>query len=228
MNDNHTTITPPQRYAIVIGRTYGSGGRALGRLIAERLNIPFYDKELLAEAARRGGVSAGYLERTDERTPRVITGFMSANIGFSSLPWYNAPAGGDAAYAAISDAITAAIDAGSCVIVGRTADYVLRHSGATVVSIFVHAPIDECVSRIMQRGECDNAKAARDLAEKANKLRAAYYNFYTDRKWGEAAEYDLTIDSSLLPLEQLADIVIDYTRRRLAAAGVNDIIDNSL
>ena len=77
----------------------------------------------------------------------------------------------------------------------------------------------------MQRAECDNAKAARDIAERANKLRAAYYNFYTDRKWGDAAEYDLTIDSSRLPLEQLADIVIDYTCRRLAADANGNNVD---
>ena len=224
MHNNH--ITPPaQRYAIVIGRTYGSGGRALGRMIAERLGIAYYDKELLEAASRHGGVSTDYLERRDERTPRVVAGFMQANIGISSLPWYSLPSGGDAAYSAISDAVTAAVAAGPCVIVGRTADYVLRHSGITVVSIFVHAPIEECARRIMQRAECDNAKAARDIAERANKLRAAYYNFYTDRKLGDAAEYDLTIDSSRLPLEQLADIVIDYTCRRLAADANGNNVD---
>ncbi|MGM9862569.1 MAG: AAA family ATPase [Muribaculaceae bacterium] len=227
MHNNH--ITPPaQRYAIVIGRTYGSGGRALGRMIAERLGIAYYDKELLEAAARHGGVSTDYLERRDERTPRVVVGFMPANIGISSLPCYSLPSGGDAAYTAISDAVTAAVSAGPCVIVGRTADYVLRHSGVTVVSIFVHAPIEVCARRIMQRGECDNAKTARDIAERANKLRAAYYNFYTDRKWGDAAEYDLTIDSSRLPLEQLADIVIDYTRRRLAADAAGNNVDKQL
>ena len=105
-------------------------------------------------------------------------------------------------------------DEGPCVIVGRSADYVLRDVD-NVVNIFVHAPMKDCVKRILDRADTMNEDEARSLAERTNKLRSAFYNFYTDKRWGAASSYDLTIDSSLLPLDECADFVIEYLKRRL-------------
>lgn len=210
-------MTKTPQYVITIGRTFGSGGRALGKILAERLGIKYYDKELLFEAAKKTGLSPEYFEKNDERTPQFLAGIIPLNLGFNPLAWYNGPTSisSDSIYRAQCDFIHEIASAHPCVIVGRSADYVLRDI-PNVINVFVHAPIDECVRRIINRGERLTPEQARSLAEKTNKLRANYYNFYTDKRWGDASSYDLTFDSSLLPLENIADIIIEYTKLRLS------------
>lgn len=203
------------KIVITIGRQFGSGGRELGKLLAERLGIGYYDKELLVEAARRAGVNPEFFERSDERAPSFFSGVLQFTMGYHP---YNLFSGSvsisdDALYRAQSDFIRSLAERESCVIVGRTADYVLRDHPRKV-DIFVHAPVEACVERLMRRGDRTDREAARALAEKTNKLLAGYYNFYTDKTWGDARSYDLTFDSSKLDMEQMADIVADYVRRR--------------
>ena len=102
----------------------------------------------------------------------------------------------------------------SCVIMGRTADYILRNSPNTI-SIFIHASIEQRIARIMTRNDCKTTAKARSLAEKKNKMRAEYYNFYTEKRWGEAESYDLSIDSSKLTTEATANIIVQYVKTRL-------------
>lgn len=212
----------PERYVITVGRSFGSGGRALGRLIADKLGIAFYDKELLVKAAEKAGMSPEYFERNDERVPRFCSGLFSFNHGYNPMSFY---AGGstvnpDNIYQAQCDFMHDIAAEGPCVIVGRSADYVLRDVD-NVVNIFVHAPMSDCVARILERADSLNEDEARSLAERTNKLRAAFYNFYTDKRWGAASSYDLTIDSSLLPLDVCADFVIDYVVRRFSGNAHN-------
>jgi cytidylate kinase len=101
------------------------------------------------------------------------------------------------------------------VIVGRTADYILREN-PNVVSVFLHAPEEECIKRIMSRHDCETHDKARSILRKTNRLRADFYNFYTDRTWGDAKSYHLTLDSSSLPPESIADIIIEYTKAYLS------------
>ena len=202
-------------FVITIGRTFGSGGRVLARMLADRLGINFYDKRLLLEAAQQAGVAPEYFERNDERMPRFISGVFSFAHGYNPMSWYSDPTSisSDSIYKAQCDYIREVAARESCVIVGRTADYVLRDVPG-VVNIFVHAPEAECISRIIDRHDALSPDEARTLARRANKLRAAFYNFYTDKTWGDAASYDLTLDSSLLPMERLVDFVVDYLRLR--------------
>lgn len=205
----------PDKYIITIGRTFGSGGRQLGRLIADRLGISFYDKRLLVEAAQMAGYNIEYLEKNDERAPRIMGGVIPFASGFYPVSWIgDAVSGSDSIYKAQTEFMRELANTKPCVIVGRSADYVLRDFD-NVVNIFVHAPMEDCVRRILTRSECSNAGEARTLAERTNKLRANFYNFYTEKRWGEARSYDLTFDSSRLPLEAIADMVIDYVHRRL-------------
>ncbi len=205
-----------KRFVITVGRTFGSGGRVLGRMLAERLGIGFYDKRLLLEAARQAGLAPELFERNDERMPRFISGVFSFAHGYNPMAWYSDPTSisSDAIYKAQCDYIREVAARESCVIVGRTADYVLRDA-PNVVNIFVHAPEAACVSRILERHDALTPDEARTLARRANKLRAAFYNFYTDKVWGDARSYDLTIDSSALPMERAADLVAAYLRMRL-------------
>ena len=205
----------PDKYVITVGRRMGSGGRALGRKLADKLGIAFYDKELLLDAAKRSGLCPEMFERNDERRPHFISGLFSFNMGLSSMATYTSSTiSDDSLYKAQCDFIHEIAAAGPCVIVGRTADYVLRDT-PNVVNIFVHADLDDCARRIAEREKNLSFEQARKLAEKTNKLRAGFYNFYTDKRWGDSSGYDMTFNSSTMKLDDIADLVIDYLHKRL-------------
>lgn len=205
----------PKNYVITIGRSFGSGGRALGKLIADRLGIGFYDKQLLVKAAEKAGYNVEFFEKNDERAPKVMGGIIPFSMGFYPMSWIgDSTSAPDGIYKAQCDFIHELANTEPCVIVGRSADYILRDV-PNVVNIFVHAPLEECAKRIVERLDCTTEAQAIALAERTNKLRANFYNFYTDKRWGRADSYDLCVNSSSLPLEDLADLVIDYVKRRL-------------
>ena len=206
----------PDKYVITIGRTFGSGGRALGRAIADKLGIGFYDKQLLVKAAEKAGYNIEYIEKNDEREPSVMGSSIPFSFGFYPMSWIGNPGGGgsDSTYSAQCDLMHELAESEPCVIVGRSADYVLRDL-PNVVNIFVHAPIEECVRRITSRGDVTRETDAKALAERTNKLRANFYNFYTDKRWGYAESYDLCVNSALMPIDALADYVIEFIKQRL-------------
>lgn len=206
----------PERYVITIGRTFGSGGRALGRAIADKLGIGFYDKQLLVRAAEKSGYNLEFFERNDERAPSMVSSAIPFSFGFYPMSWIgNTGAGGaDSIYNAQCELMHELAAAEPCVIVGRSADYVLRDL-PNVVNIFVHAPIDECVRRISSRGDAIREAEARAMAERTNKLRANFYNFYTDKRWGHAASYDLCLNSAGMDIDTLADFAIEFIKQRL-------------
>lgn len=203
-------------YVITIGRQFGSGGRALGRLLAGKLGIPFYDKELLLKAAQQSGINSDFFEKNDERMPKFITGVIPFSFGMNPMPWYagTSSISDDSLYKAQSDFIHSVAEQGPCVIVGRSADYVLRDM-PNVINVFLHAKMEDCVKRILQRSDCNDAAKARRMAERTNSLRANYYNFYTDKRWGDASSYDLTFNTSAMSIDDIADVVIEYLRRRV-------------
>lgn len=205
-----------ENFVVTIGRQMGSGGRELGRLLAERLGVEFFDKKLLLEAAAESGLIPELMERDDERGPGFLSGPMSGlSLGMSHA--LGVPTVNDSVYRAQSEVIQRLGREKSCVIVGRTADYVLRNH-PRCINIFVSAPEDECVRRLLARGDRGTEAEARSMVRKINKLRASYYNFYTDRQWGHASTYDLTVNSSLLPMEDLAELVAAYVKARLKKA----------
>lgn len=204
-------------FVITIGRQFGSGGRELGRILADKLGISYYDKELLNEAAKNAGVSPEFFEKSDEKFPRFFSGLFSFTMGYNPYTLYSGSTSisDDSLYKAQSDFIRSVAEKESCVIVGRSSDYVLRNH-PRCVNLFVHAPIEERVKRIMRRGDKPTLEKARAVAEKTDKLRANYYNFYTDKTWGDASSYDITVDSSLMPMDEIAEVIVDYIRRRFA------------
>lgn len=204
------------KYVITIGRQYGSGGREIGRVVANALGIKYYDKELLTEAARSSGVCQEMFEAVDERTPSFFSNLWSFNLGFNTGAYLlgNTPLSDDRIYTAQCAVMRELAEKSSCVIVGRSADYVLRNN-PRLVSVFIHASLEARVKRIMGRGDCETEDAARSLAAKKDKLRSSYYNFYTDKTWGNAASYDLSIDSSKLTSEEVCKMIVDYVHLRL-------------
>lgn len=186
----------------------GSGGHTLGRMLADRLGIPFHDRELLAQAAVQAGLDPAFFERNDERRPHFISGLFNFNMGTGLMAPYSGSSSisDDALYRAQCDFILGLADKGPCVIVGRTADYVLRNR-PNVLNVFVHADTPDCARRVAARTPGMTPAQAQRHVERTNRLRAAFYNFYTDKKWGDASGYDMTFNSSRLRLEQIASII---------------------
>jgi len=205
-----------EKYVITIGRQFGSGGRSLGSILSKKLGIPFYDKELLLQAAEENGINPEFFVHNDERVPTFLNGIMPFSMGVNPMPWYSGSTSisDDSLYRTQSDFIRHIADRGSCIIVGRSADYVLRDM-PNLISVFVHAKAEDCARRIVERGEGRDLAKAMRMHERINKLRANYYNFYTDKRWGDAATYDLTFNSSVMPLEDIADIIVEYLKRRV-------------
>lgn len=207
----------PEKYVITIGRQMGSGGRIVGRKLADRLGIDFYDKELLMQAARAAGLSPEFFERNDERRPTFISGLFSFNMGLSPVTWFdtNSTIGDDALYKAQCEFMHTIAAKGPCIIVGRSADYVLRDL-PNLVNVFVHASMDDCIRRTIEREPSRTPEQARAFCEKSNKLRANFYNFYTDKHWGEAAGYDLSLSTSALGIDGAVDLIINFLEKRFS------------
>lgn len=203
-------------FVVTLGRQFGCGAREIGQMVAKMLDISYYDKELLLEAAKQSGVAPAIFEASDERTPKFFSSLWSFNLGYYSGTLFagDQPVKEDNVYQAQSQVMVDLAHKGPCVIVGRSADYILRNE-TEVISIFLHSSMEDRIKRIVKRGDCKTKKEAREMAIKQNKLRANYYNFYTDKHWGESESYDLSIDSSKLGPEGTAKLIVDYVKTRL-------------
>ena len=178
---------------ITIGRQYGSGGKEIGKKLAEYYNIPFYDKELLKVAAKESGICEEMFENFDEKP---TTSFLYSLVMDPYALGYNA---------ASFDAIKKVADEGPCIIVGRCADYALKDYD-NKLNVFIHAPMAFKKSRIQEQYEVPEAKV-KDVAIKTDKQRASYYNYYTSKKWGDLKSYDLCIDSSILGIDGTVELI---------------------
>ena len=199
---------------ITIGRQFGSGGRKVGKLLAEKLDIPYYDKELLAEAAKGSGICQEIFENHDEKPTRsllfsLVTGMqMHGDPGsmYMDMPLNHK------IFLAQFDAIRRIASEGPCVIVGRCADYVLRDK-PNAVSVFVKADIRQRMERAVSLYGVDPAKAE-ETVRKADKQRASYYNYYATATWGDVNNYDLCVDTGKLGIEGTVELIEQYLRLR--------------
>lgn len=202
----------PQEYIIVIGRQYGSGGRRLGRMLAEVLGIPYYDKELLREAADSMGFRSDLFEKVDERRSSKFLSMLGAACGAST--YFTSGALHDGAlYQMQSDVIRSLLTSGPCIIVGRTADYIGRDL-PNLVSLFLYADKDVRIRRTMARRDAADEQQSAIWIDRQDSIRADYYNYYTGRKWGSADNYDLCINTSRLTPEQTCELVLQYLKHR--------------
>lgn len=207
------------KFVITIGRQFGSGGREVGKYIADKMGIKYYDKELLAAASEDSGVRTEFFERADEHSPTFFDNLLSFNPGFgvSSFIGTTSPLSPDNIYVIQSKVIKQLAESDSCVIIGRSADYILRDHPCCI-NIFIHASIDSRVKRLMKRRDCVSAEEAVILAEKRDKLRTSFYNYYTEKEWGKSESYDLSIDSTNISIEEIGDLIIEYAKIRIQSA----------
>lgn len=185
---------------ITISREFGSGGRTIGKETAEKLGIPCYDSELLHKIAEESGFAESYIQDAGEYAP---SGFLSSMLSNRAL----GPTNGDRLWQIQYDLITELAEKGSCVIVGRCADYILREK-VDCLRVFIHASLDYRAKRIVSvYGERETSPEER-LRDK-DKRRAAYHRFYTNMKWGYAQNYDICLDSGTLGIETCVKIITD-------------------
>jgi hypothetical protein len=199
-------------YVIVIGRQYASGGRRIGKWLADQLGIAYYDKALLAKAAELMGFSAGLFANADEKRPSMLRSLLQLNYGEPNTGYPGSGLSNESLYSYQSEVIRKICEQGSCVIVGRTADYVMREH-PRMISIFVHSPIEARVQHMLESGECTNADKAADKAHKIDRERESYYNYYTNRHWGRSDNYHLSIDSTRVSKEALLQMVKDILNK---------------
>lgn len=207
--DNRINSANSEKFLIVIGRQYGSGGRRLGKMLAERLGVNYYDKTLLSKAAERLGYSPKIFERKDERRPSLLRSLLSFNYGAPVASIGDAPMSDEKIYEFQSRVIKEICEKESCVIVGRTADYVMRHH-PRMVSLFVHSPMAVRADAILARGDAASLEEAESIAQKVDKAREEYYNYFTNRNsWGTSANYHLSVDASRISESGLLEVVKD-------------------
>lgn len=204
-----------KHFVINIGRQLGSGGHAIGTILAREFGIKFYDKEVLDLAAKESGFSKYFFERDDEHRGFVKSLFNSIIPFTSSGDPYGNQLSSESLFKFQSDAIKKAAEHESCVFVGRCADYILRDQ-RNCINIFISADIDDRVARLMNNLGI-SADEARKRALQGDEKRAEYYNYYSALTWGDAATYHLCINSSVLGIEGTAEYLKDFIVRKLNA-----------
>ena len=194
-----------------IGREFGSGGKAVGEKLAERLGIKLYDKELLQQAAKDSGFCEEIFENHDEKPTNSFLYSLVMDTysvsGYSAAPFLDMPLN-HKVFLAQFETIKKIAETESCVIVGRCADYALADN-PDCINIFIHADMDIRVRTICKSLNVTENKA-RDIINKTDKQRASYYNYYTSKKWGDSKSYNLSLDAGKLGIDNCVEMILKY------------------
>lgn len=195
---------------ITISRQFGSGGRTVGRMVAEKLGIPFYDKELVEQVALESGFAPKFVEEHGEHSPgKSLFSYAFAPQGVPGV--MNGLSTADFLWNIQCGVILQLADQGPCVIVGRNADYILKDR-ENVLHIYIHADMDYRADRIVRLyGESEKSPEAR-LKEK-DKRRSVNYQHYTGRTWGNAENYDLCINTAVIGVENAAELILSLLNK---------------
>lgn len=190
---------------ITISREFGSGGRTIGRQVAQELGFEFYDKELIEKVAEESGFDKQYIEEQGEYAP-AKSSFAYAFIGRDK----NGMSISDYIWQAQRKIILSLAEKGNCVIVGRCADYILQDR-EDCLNVFIHADMEKRAERIVKLyGETD--KAPKKRLEEKDKKRKVNYRYYTDREWGASQNYHICLDSGEFGIERCAKIIAELAR----------------
>lgn len=208
---------------ITIGREYGAGGNAIGKLVAEKLGVPFYDSEIIDMAAKNSGLSAEFIKENEQNISsgwlyNLLLGASYASPGPAGNTFTasgNTPLA-DQVFNAQRSVIIELAKKGPCVIVGRCSDYVLRHCAdiakEDMLNIFIYANMEDKVKRAVAEDKLNAANAEKEIKQ-IDKRRANHYNTFTERTWGNRSHYDLLVNSSLLGVEGTAEMIAEIARK---------------
>lgn len=207
------TANKPEPFIINIGRSLGSGGRAIGHILAKDFDIAYYDREILNLAAKESGFCAEVFERNDEKNRFLRTlGNIIPFIG-GGATYYDNELSNENLFRIQSEAIRKAAADHSCIFIGRCADYVLRDN-PRCVNVFITANMEDRIASVMKWNNC-TAEKAQEIIEKGDSERASFYNFYSSGTWGAASTYHLCINSSVLGIEDTAVLIKNFVVQKL-------------
>lgn len=193
---------------ITIGRSFGSGGGYVGQAIGKILGIPFYDNQLISEAAEESGYSRSVFEQAEKKPGlfSLSSFFASGRMG----PMESGYVTDDVLFKIQSEVIRGIAEKGDAIFIGRCADYILRDIPS--LNVFIGAPEEYRIQRLVSLENLD-ADEAEKLMRRKDRTRETYYNYYTFGSWGQAANYNLCVDSSVLGIEGTARFIIEFGRK---------------
>jgi len=204
-----------QRYVITIGRQLGSGGREIGQKLSARLGIAFYDKELIRIASQESGLKEEFFERVDEQKHfSLFPGILGLRTAMGDDFFSNYYLSNESLFRIQSDVMKKLAAEGSCIFVGRCADYVMKDE-RNCLNLFVSADTEERIRRIAQSHKISEGKA-KELIERTDKGRSSYYNYFTGKTWGAAESYHLCINSSLLGIDETVRLICHVAETRFS------------
>ncbi len=189
---------------ITVSREYGSGGRYVGRLIAEKLGIKLYDKEFIEKVAEKTGFSEEYIESNEQKRDALAV----LNNGF-----YSEFNNSDELFIEESKLIKEVAEKESCVIIGRCADFILKDM-ENVIKVFIHSNMEDKIKRATEIYGLDKAKAEKEI-KRIDKQRANHYKYYTEKEWNDSANYDISINSDTLGVEKTAELICQIVEEKI-------------
>lgn len=203
-----------EHFVITIARGYGSGGKTMGKMLAEELGVHFYDRELLRLASDESGINEELFGKADEQLKKSLL-FRIARKEYKGQlipPDREDFVSNDNLFNYQAKVIRQIAEQESCIIVGRCADYILKDKD-NVVKIFVHASVEDCVERLEDMFHLPKKELEKKVID-TDKRRSEYYKYYTGRNWEDAKNYDLCLNSGKLGFEKCVEIVKNYLEIR--------------
>ncbi len=203
IDDTSTDNKLQNQLVITISREYGSGGRYVGRIVADKLGIKFYDKDFIEKLAEETGLSEEYIENNEQKRNKLDT----LNNGY-----YSGLNNADELFIQESKLIKQVAKKESCVIIGRCADFILKEQPNTI-KIFIYSNMEDKIKRATEIYGFNKEKAEKEI-KRINKLRANHYKYYTGKEWKDNSNYDICINSDTLGVEKAADIICQIAREK--------------
>jgi len=202
---------------VSISRQFGSGGREIGQKLAARLGIAYYDKELIRIASQQSGVKEEFFERVDEQKHfSLFPGLLGIRNSMTDDFFSNYYLSNESLFKIQGDVMRKLAEEGSCIIVGRCADYVMKEE-RNCLNIFISADTEDRIRRIMESHKISEGKAE-DMIEKTDKGRSGYYKYFSGKDWGTAESYHLCINSSLLGINETVNFLFEVAVKRFDLA----------
>lgn len=198
---------------VTISREYGSGGRYIGSMVAAKMNIPFYDKEIIDMAVEQSGLSREVIETSELRAKSSISYTLASAIAMGEGFSGETMSINEKLFLAQSNVIRQIAERGEGVIVGRCADYILRDI-PSVTNIFICAEMEDRINRCVNKYG-DDPETVRNKIRDYDKARANYYNYHTSQKWGHYLNYNLSINSSYMKDDKIADLIVSFLKTRI-------------
>lgn len=204
VDDTSTDNQLDKQMVITIAREYGSGGRYIGRLVADKLGIKFYDKDFITEVAKETGLAEEYIENHEQKRGSLA----GLNNGY-----YVGLDNSDELFIKEAELIKKVANQESCVIIGRCADFILKDKD-NVMKVFVYANQEDKIKRATEIYGLDKAKAEKEI-KRIDKLRANHYKHYTEKEWSHYSNYDICINSDALGVEKSADLICEMVQNKI-------------